>query len=103
MTALPEEPADQVENVEWHWLRPHLERGALILVAPGLALAEAGACVAADDAGRVGAWIASGELTKPTLEQINAWDAEPTRTFRMLIVQPYVLVQERPDATDDKE
>jgi len=103
MTAPPERPTDQVENVEWHWLRPHLERGALILVAPGIDLTEAAACVAADDTARVGAWIATGELTKPTIEQIDAWNADPTRIFRMRIVQPYVLAQECPDSTDDKE
>jgi len=103
MNVTPEWSPGQVEDVEWHWLRPHLDRGALILVAPGIDLTEAAACVAADDTDRVGAWIAAGELTKPTIEQIDAWNADPTRIFRMLIIQPYVLAQECPDSTDDKE
>jgi hypothetical protein len=98
-----EKPADEIEDVEWHWLRPHLGRGALIIVAPDLDLADAAARISADDTVQVGAWIAAGRLTKPTHEQIADWDEEPTRTFRMLIVQPYVLIQDRSAAADQKE
>jgi len=95
--------ADEIESVEWHWLRPHLERGVLIVVAPVLDLATTAACISADDTVQVGAWIAAGKLAKPTPEQIAVWDEVPTRTFRMLIVQPYVLIQERPAAINEKE
>lgn len=94
---------DEIEPVDWHWLRPHLERGALIVVAPVLDLATTAARISVDDTGQVGAWIAAGQLAKPTREQIGDWDEDPTRTFRMLIVQPYVLIQESPAATDEKE
>lgn len=94
MTSSPNEFASQIEEVEWHWLRLHLERGAVIIVAPALDLAEVATRVASDDSSAVGAWVSSGQLTKPTLEQIGAWNADPMRRFRMLIVQPYVLVQE---------
>ena len=85
---------NQVEEVEWHWLRMHLERGAVIVVSPELDLAEAAAKVAADDSSAVSTWIASGRISKPTMEQIGVWNADPARRFRMLIVQPYVLIQE---------
>ena len=84
----------RIEEVEWHWLRLHLERDAVIIVAPQLDLAEVAARIAADDAPTVSAWNAAGRLSKPSLEQIGAWNAEPARRFRMLIVQPYVLIQE---------
>jgi len=95
--------ADEIESVEWHWLRPHLERGALIVVAPEFDLAEAAARISADDSTHVGAWIADGQLAKPTHTQIASWEKDPTRTFRMLIVQPYVLIQARPATNDVKE
>jgi hypothetical protein len=94
---------EEIEEVEWHWLRPHLGRGALIIVAPDLDLTDTAARISADDTVQVGAWVAAGRLAKPTREQIADWDEDPTRTFRMLIVQPYVLVQERPAANDEKE
>ena len=99
----PKKLADEIEDVEWHWLRPHLGRGALIIVAPDLDLTNTAARISADDTVQVGAWVAAGRLAKPTREQIADWDEDPTRTFRMLIVQPYVLIQERPAATDEKE
>jgi hypothetical protein len=99
----PKNLADEIEVVEWDWLRPHLERGALILVAPALDLAATAARISADDTSQVGAWIAAAQLAKPTREQIADWDEDPTRTFCMLIIQPYVLVQERPTANNEKE
>ena len=103
MNASPMKLADEIETVEWHWLRPHLERGALIVVDLALDLAATAARISADDTIQVGAWIAAGQLAKPTREQIADWEADPVRTFRMLIVRPYVLIQEPPAATDEKE
>ena len=87
-------PPEQVEAVEWHWLRPHLERGTLILVAPDIPLAEAAEATADDDIGRVRKWVESGRVGKPSPAQIDLWNAAPTKLFRMAIVQPYVLIQE---------
>ena len=103
MNSSPKKLADEIEDVEWHWLRPHLGRGALIIVASDLDLTDAAARISADDTVQVGAWVAAGRLAKPTREQVADWDQDPTRTFRMLIAQPYVLIQERPAATDEKE
>jgi hypothetical protein len=38
--------------------------------------------------------IAAGQLAKPSREQVAAWDADRARKFLMLIVSPYVLIQE---------
>ncbi len=85
---------EQLAVIEWHWLRPHLERDALILVAPDLSLEEAAARIAADDTATVGGWIAEGRLVKPTAAQIEAWNGDPARPFATLIVQPFVLARE---------
>ncbi len=91
-----EEVALSVDETEWDWLRAHQERGGLIVVAPGLDLMEAARKIAADDAKTVQAWINAGTLAKPSTQQIVAWDAAPGKKFRMLIVSPYVLIQELP-------
>lgn len=83
-----------IDEAQWQWLKPHLERGALITVAPSLDLAAVGERLAADDTNQAGAWIAAGLVGKPTVEQIAVWDHEPARRFLMLVVSPYVLVQE---------
>lgn len=94
MTANREELALQVDVAEWGWLRPHGERGGLVVVSSLLDLAEVGARVAADDAAAIQSWIAAGDLGKPTAAQLEAWNAAPDRRFRMLVVSPYVLMQE---------
>ena len=94
MGATREELALQVDVAEWGWLRPHGERGGLIVVSALLDLAEVGARVAADDVAAIESWIATGDLGKPTAAQREAWDAAPDRRFRTLVVSPYVLIQE---------
>jgi hypothetical protein len=91
-TRSKEELAATIDVAEWQWIKPHGERGALITVAPELELAEAGYCIAADDAVQVGRWIEGGLIGKPTAEEMAAWDGEPTRRFAVLIVSPYVLM-----------
>jgi len=89
-----EELALAIDEAEWQWLRPHLERGTLILVAPGLDLAEAGYRIAEDNTPMVTQWIQSGKLGKPTMAQLEAWNAAPSKLFQMLIVSPYILLKE---------
>src|SRR5512138_1363137 len=89
-----EELALAIDEAEWLWLRPHLERGTLIVVAPGLELAEAGYRIAEDNTPMVTERIQNGKLGKPTPAQIEAWNAAPSRRFQMLIVSPYILLKE---------
>ena len=82
-----------IDEAEWQWLKPHTERGVLIIVADGLDLAEAGFRIARDDAELVRSWIVTGRLGKPTPEQIATWDQTPELRFQMLIVSPYILMK----------
>jgi hypothetical protein len=84
-----------VETVAWHWLRPHHQRDALWVVAAGLDLEEVGAALTRDDAAAVRDWLADGSLCKPKQEQLERWESNPLHTLAMLIVQPFVLIQER--------
>ncbi len=94
MTTTRDQLHEQIEEVEWHWLKPHLDRDALIIVRQTIDLAEAAARIAADDSAIVSAWIAAGHLGKPSAEEIDSFNADSTRCFRMLIIQPWVLIQE---------
>lgn len=82
-----------VDMAQWGWLRPHLERGGLVVVASDLDLVEAGFSISGDDTVAVSAWIQSGRVTKPSATQVFDWDAEPETPFRVLIASPYVLIQ----------
>lgn len=86
--------AQQVDLAQWQWLKAHNERGALILVDRMLELPAVGERLVADDTATVQSWLASRLLAKPTVEQIEAWDLEPNKQFAMLVVSPFVLMQE---------
>jgi hypothetical protein len=94
MSNLHEELTQALDQTEWEWLAPHLERDAVILVAPGLSLVDVGVAIATDDATTVARWITEQLMGKPSLAQQHLWNAG-NPTFTALIVQPYVLVQER--------
>lgn len=88
-----EELERQVDVAMWEWLRPHHERGSLILVDEGLSLAAVGERLAADDTAAVAAWMAAGQLGRPTADECVCWDNEPCRRFAMLVISPYILIQ----------
>lgn len=75
-------------------IRLHAARDAVITVSLNLSLLEVGEKIAKDDEACVQKWIQEGAVTKPSLEQLQAWEANLSKRFSMLIIQPYVLIQE---------
>jgi hypothetical protein len=98
MTPTREELALQIDEAEWDWLRAHLERDGIIVVAHGLDLVDAGLRIAENDTDVVQRWVDAGMLGKPLREQLEEWDADRSRRFMTLIVSPFILVQEIPIA-----
>ena len=84
---------NDLAEVNWQDLRLHLQRDAIILVAENLDLLDVAAAVALDNKAQVAPWIAAGELTKPVRAQLDQWENQLDKLFRMLIVQPYILAQ----------
>lgn len=92
---LREELGKSLDEAEWSWLVPHHKRGALIWVSQELDLLIVGECVASDAKADVESWLKQGLLSRPSAAQVEAWEKSPQRKFLSLIVQPWVLVQER--------
>jgi hypothetical protein len=90
-----------LDEAEWSWLKAHSDRGAVIWVSPGLPIVEVGVRIAGDDTTAVRGWLSTGQLRKPTHEQLASWEALPTTRFWSLVVQPYVLIQERVEAAPE--
>lgn len=95
MTPEKEDLALAIDEAEWSWLRAHLERGGLVLVDDSIDLADAGLKVSIDDTETIQEWVNNGKIAKPSLAQIRHWDEEKQKKFSMLIISPYVLIQER--------
>ncbi|MDA3903658.1 MAG: DUF2288 domain-containing protein [Desulfuromusa sp.] len=98
MSGMIESFKRDLAEVSWRELKIHLQRDALIIVAAELDLIEVGVAVADDDKALVEAWIAAGQLGKPTDKQLERWEQEPDNRFQMLIVQPFILIQDVHDA-----
>lgn len=94
MDSIREKLEQECLEATWSSLRPHVKMGRVLWVAHGLSLAEVGEALAQDDKAAVADWIASSALVKPSEEQWTPWDQEPHKLFWMVIVQPFVLIQE---------
>lgn len=86
--------------VTFEALADHLERDAVVIVAPKLALLEAAIAVAQDEAELVEGWIASGTFRKPSAAERARWKDQMGREWNCVIVQPFVLVQDPQTSTD---
>jgi hypothetical protein len=87
----------QIGEAPWSALEPHAARQALFYVAPELTLTEVGVALAEDQKELVARWLASGLLKRPAAEAIATYRASGG-VFRFVIIQPFVLFQERQDA-----
>ncbi|MEH2056692.1 MAG: DUF2288 domain-containing protein [Nostoc sp.] len=94
MSDLRAELTEILDEAEWEWLIPHVQRDAVVLVAPELNLVDVGVAIASDRIPSVEQWINEQLITKPTTVQIGEWNGNRDKRFHTLIVQPYVLVQE---------
>lgn len=79
--------------VEWEFLKPHVQRDAVVVVNPQLALEEVGVAIATDNTQAVERWINEQLILKPNPEQLVTWSND-NKSLLSLIVQPYVLVQD---------
>jgi len=95
MNANKEDLILAIDEAEWGWLKAHLVRGGLILVEDDLDLADAAMRVAGDDADIIEQWILAGRISKPSEAQIHKWDEDQHKKFSMLVVSPFVLIQEK--------
>ena len=94
MSDLKSELAESLDEAEWNWLVPHVDRDAVIVVAPQLDLVDVGLAIVNNHSVPVQQWIAEGLIYKPSDQQKTDWNAQQTKRFHALIVQPYVLVQD---------
>ncbi len=85
-------------EVCWRELKIHLQRDAIITVARDLDMIGVAVAVADDNKDAVEEWIEKEQLGKPSEEQLKSWEKNQEKSFRMLIVQPFILIQEVQDA-----
>jgi hypothetical protein len=94
MADLRAELTEILDEAEWEWLIPHVQRDAVIVVALEVDLLDVGVAIAGDNIPSVEQWIDQQLIAKPTTEQMGEWNVNRSKRFQTLIIQPYVLVQE---------
>ena len=94
MPNLQETLAKDVADITWKDLLPHAKRDAIIVIRDELELSEVAAAIAEDNTAMVQGWIGTQSISKPTSEQLTAWNQTPQKQFVALIVQPFVVVKE---------
>jgi hypothetical protein len=92
--SVKEELAKTLDSAEWAWLKPHLERDALILVSSSLDLLQIAVEVAENQRVKIQDYLNAGSLSKPTSVQIESWNQISDKKFQVIIVRPFVLIQE---------
>lgn len=94
MENLREQLAELLDEAELEWLKPHIQKDAVILVTPDLDLLDVGVAIASDNTQSVQHWIGEQLLVKPSPEMLSKWNSNPSQRFQAMIIQPYVLVKE---------
>jgi hypothetical protein len=94
MSDLRAELTESLDEAEWEWLIPHVQRDVVILVALGLNLVDVGEAIASDNTQFVQQCIDEQLITKPSVDQVGEWNSDRQKRFNTLILQPFVLVQE---------
>lgn len=94
MSDLRTELTANLDEAEWEWLIPHVQRDAVIVVAENLDLVDVAVAIAGDQVASVQHWIDEQLMMKPSQIQIGNWNCDRTKRFHTLIIQPYVLIQE---------
>ncbi len=89
------ELSENVDESEWDWLIPHVKRDVVIVVSPQVDLIDVGVAIASDKISDIQVWMDEALITKPSNTQLGDWNTNRSKRFNTLIVQPFVLVQEK--------
>ncbi len=85
-------------EVCWRELKIHLQRDAIITVSTALDIITVAEAVANDNKDAVEGWIENNQLGKPSEDQLKSWEENQEKSFKMLIIQPFILIQDVLDA-----
>lgn len=89
---LKEKLKTEVEETDWAPLIQHHENQAVFIVSK-IDLLDAAVAVAKDKVEFIKLWLDSGELRRPSEEEVLKWNANKNlKMAKFIIIQPYVLI-----------
>ncbi|MFW7378986.1 MAG: DUF2288 domain-containing protein [Oligoflexus sp.] len=89
----------ELDELPWSELTRPFAAGRLYLVRQGIDIIDVAVAMAVNDAQTIASWMAENLFGRAEDEEVRHWLKEQSR-FQVLIVSPFVLVQEKtPDTT----
>ncbi|MBD64586.1 MAG: hypothetical protein CME62_05240 [Halobacteriovoraceae bacterium] len=94
MDDLKEKLKTEIEEADWSMIKPHVERGAVLLISSQLDLLDVGVAIAQDKVQFIKLWLDEGLITKTDDIDSKAFEEDQfKKQFKFIIIQPYVLIQ----------
>jgi len=78
--------------VDWTYVQPHFESGALIWADPALSLQEVAEALVKDETETVKKWLKQGDFIRPSDLHAAQW-SKGDWWFRAVVVAPFVIIQ----------
>lgn len=91
---LSEKFKSELEDASWDLIEPHYKREAVFYLKSPNDLVQVAVHLANNKALIVKALMDTGELSRPSEQQVDLWQKDSLKKFKFLIVRPFVLIQE---------
>lgn len=89
-----EDIKQQLDICVWQLIEPHVEKSNLFIIADELDFAEVALDIVSDNTDRVGSLLAKHQIFRIAPEMSYTWNKIPDKKFRMIVLAPYLLIQE---------
>jgi hypothetical protein len=87
---------EELKEANWDMLADHHKKENVIWVSQELDLIDVGVSIAKDNTVAIKKWMDESSIYKPKADQVTTWEKSPyDKTFIFLIIQPYVLIQQK--------
>jgi hypothetical protein len=84
----------QIDVCEWQIIQPHIEKANLFIVADELDFADVAHTIAQDNADKVRTMLSKNHIFRLEPEMLHIWNQMSDKKFRLIILAPYLLIQE---------
>ncbi len=85
----------EILDTTWEPLAQHFAQGSVYLLDEDLDIIEVGVSMAEDNISTIKTWLDDGLMSTPTPEEATLFAKNEDILFKMLIIEPYVLIQRR--------
>jgi hypothetical protein len=89
-----QEIASQIDTCTWELLEPHVDKAQIFLIGQELEFLEVALAIYENNVEFVDELITSEQIIRPTPEKIIMWQEIPEKQFRMIVLRPFLLIQE---------